>query len=162
MSGAYSVDLQERVVAAVVKGCCLPDRRQRSSELARPSASEHGVWVGGLFGNDLQHVPVLYDFSVLIDPEDIGSRPRMVPRPLLPTMQDYVVAFGDDPKDLDFLAGVLAGRFLEVVDETLLAVADARIVLDILGSRVLLDRLARLALIEHQVIEGGDLMFVAL
>ena len=52
------------------------------------------------------------------------------------------------------LPGYSARHPLEVLDERLLAVADVRVVLDVLRTGVPLDRLARPAVVEHQVVEG--------
>src|SRR5207244_2711530 len=66
-----------------------------------------------------------------------------------------------DALELDALARVVAGGLLEIVDETLLAVGDAGVVLDVLRTGVSLDCLGRAALIEHQVVESDHIPFVA-
>ena len=78
----------------------------------------------------MQHVPVLYDLAVVVQPEDVDSGPGMIAGPFLPAVQHHVVAFGDQALELDALAGIVAGRLLEIVDEALFAVGDTRIVLN--------------------------------
>ena len=62
-------------------------------------------------------------------------------------MQHDVVAFGDHALELDALARILARGLLEIIDETLLAVGDSGVVLDVLVAGVALERLARPALV---------------
>jgi hypothetical protein len=77
-------------------------------------------------------------------------------------MKDHVIAFGDHPFEFHSLAGVIASGFLEICDEPFFAISDTRIVLDVLLSRILLDRLPRATLIEHQVVESHHVLLVAL
>ena len=77
-------------------------------------------------------------------------------------MQHNVVTFSDHPLELNELAGVLAGHPLEIVYEPLLAASDMRIVLDVLGADIAVDRFRGATLVEHEVIECSDVLLVAL
>ncbi len=46
------------------------------------------------------------DFAVVIEPKNINACPIGVPWPLLITMQDHVVAFGNHPLEVDTLAWI--------------------------------------------------------
>jgi len=98
---------------------------------------------------------VLDDLAVGIEPEDVDPGPGVVAGPMLPAVQHHEIAFGDHAHEFDALARVLAGRFLEVIDEGLLAVADPWIVLDVMGPDLALNGLARARLIEHQAGRNG-------
>jgi hypothetical protein len=63
---------------------------------------------------------------------------------------------------MDALAGIIARHSLEVLNEALLAVPDGGVVLDICLADVLLDRLPRPALVEHQIVEGDRALLVLL
>ena len=86
---------------------------------------------------------MLDDLAVVVEPEDVDAGVLVVAGPGLVAVQDDEVALGDHPLELDSLARVLRRHPLEVVDERLLAVADLRVVLDVLGTGVALDGLAR-------------------
>jgi hypothetical protein len=105
---------------------------------------------------------VLDNFPVVVEPKDIDSRVIIVPWPLLMTMQHDVVAISEGTFELNSLARVLGGHPLEVLDKRLFAVGDIWVVLNVSIAGILLDRLARLALIKHQVIEGLRISFVLL
>jgi hypothetical protein len=115
-----------------------------------------------VIGRDLQHVPVLHDLALIIEAEDVDSGPQMITGPILATMKDHVIAFGDHPFEFHSLAGVIASGFLEICDEPFFAISDTRIVLDVLLSRIPLDRLPRATLIEHKVVESHHVLLVAL
>src|SRR5262249_20058381 len=85
----------------------------------------------------------------------------MVAGPMLAAVQHHEIALRNHAHELDVLAGIVLGRLLEVSDESLLAVADARIVLDIVCAHIALDGFARPRLIEHQVVELGHGALVA-
>ena len=103
---------------------------------------------------------MLDDFAILGQAKDINSGPVMVARPVLVTMEDDIVVFGDDLPEFNAFARIIARRRLEIVDEALLSVGDARIVLDVLRAGKFFHGLSRLALIEHQVVEGDHVSFV--
>ena len=105
---------------------------------------------------------MLDDLAVGVDAEDVDAGVVVVAGPALVAMEDDEVAFGDRTLELDALARILARHLLEVVDERLLAVGDVRVVLDVLGARVALDRLARTAVVEHQLVERPGVALVAL
>ncbi|MDB5860758.1 MAG: hypothetical protein JWQ76_4447 [Ramlibacter sp.] len=77
------------------------------------------------------------------------------------TVEDHVRAFGNHALEVDPLAWERARHPLEVVDEGFLAVADARVVLDIRCAGMSLDRLPGPAVVEHQLIEREDVLLVA-
>ncbi len=62
------------------------------------------------------------DFAVVIEPKNINACPIGVPWPLLITMQDHVVAFGNHPLEVDTLARIVLGHLREGGDESLLAI----------------------------------------
>ena len=124
--------------------------------------SEHAVGIDALIGHDLQDVPVFDDFALSIEAEDVHSGPDVITGPILAAMKDHVVAFGDYVFEFHELAGVIACGFLEISDEAFLAVGDAGIVLDVLLACVPLDRIARAAPVEHQVVESHDVLLIAL
>lgn len=114
-----------------------------------------------MFGHTLQHVPVLHNLAILIEPEDVDACPVCVSGPLLKAVQDDAAALGNYALEVNALAWILLSRPREVCDEPLFAIGDVRIVLDVHVARVLFDSLGGLALIEHQVI-GGILQWLAL
>ena len=59
-----------------------------------PASSEHRIRVRRLVRNPLQHVPVLDDFSVVVQSKDIDSRPLAIIRPVLETVEDEEMVFG--------------------------------------------------------------------
>jgi hypothetical protein len=76
-------------------------------------------------------------------------------------MKHHVVAFRNGAHEVDALARVLLRHPLEVLDECLLAIGHAGIVLniDITGERG--DRFRRPTLIEHEVVEGHGGLLVS-
>lgn len=101
------------------------------------------------------------DFSVVIEPKNINACLIGVPWPLLVTMQDHVVAFGNHPLEVDTLAWIVLGHLREGGFHRLLAISHRRVMLDIDRSCVALHRFGRLALIEHQIIERCHRLLVA-
>src|SRR6267142_3751819 len=118
-------------------------------------ALEHCVAVSRGIWHNLQHVPVLDDFAIVIQAKNIHTRPVsvFVGRPLLMAMQNHVVAFGENSFEVHMLARVLLRHPLEVRNEGFLAIRDVRIVLPVYSARVSLDRLSRLASVEHEVVK---------
>ena len=57
--------------------------------------------------DELEDIPVFDDFAVVIEPKNINACPIGVPWPLLITMQDHVVAFGNHPLEVDTLAWIV-------------------------------------------------------
>src|ERR1700730_17110065 len=103
---------------------------------------------------------MLDDLAVVSEPKDVDPGRIAITRPVLPAMQHDKISVGDDVPELDALAGIIASRLLEIVDEPLLAVGHAGIVLDVFGPDEAIDGLPRAALIEHQVVEGDDVLLV--
>jgi hypothetical protein len=104
---------------------------------------------------------VFDDFAVVIEPKNINACPIGVPWPLLITMQDHIVSFGNHPLKLDTLAWIVLCHLREVRDESLLAISNRGIMLEIGLSCVSLDCLGGLTLIEHQIIELRHRLLVA-
>jgi hypothetical protein len=69
---------------------------------------------------------MLDDLSVVVQPKNIDARPDVVAWPILPAVQNNVIAFGDHALELDALAGIVARSIFEIIDETLLAVGNIR------------------------------------
>src|SRR3954471_24705172 len=90
---------------------------------------EHGVGVLRGLRHALQHVPVLDDLAVRVEAEDVYTRPRAIAGTVLEAVQPHVVSFGDHPLELDALSRILGRHPSEVVNESLLPVANPRIVL---------------------------------
>ena len=124
--------------------------------------SEHTVGVLGFTWNNLQHVPMFHDFTVVIQAENVDPSPNVITRPVLTTVQHNVITFRDDTHELDALARILPRRLLEIRDEPFFAVRYAGIVLDVGSAGIPLDSVARAALVKHQVIERDDVPLVAL
>ena len=87
----------------------------------------------------MQHIPVLNDLSVVIQPEDVDPCPVAVLWPVLVAVKDHEVVVRQDPAELHALAWILARHSFEVLDEGLLPVCHDGIVLDVRCSNVRLD-----------------------
>ena len=124
-----------------MEGECRGGRKEREEEGRDGRSLRH----------DLQHIPVLDDLAVVVQPENVDTRPGMVAWPVLPAVQDDKVAFGDSADEIDALVGELTSCVLKVIDKGLLAIAHARIVLDVFCTNVALDGVTRTRLIEHQI-----------
>jgi hypothetical protein len=96
---------------------------------------------------------MLHDFAILIKSKDVDPCIVFVSRPLLVTMEDHLIFFRYRSFEVRPFARILRAHSLEILDERFLAVRDMRVVLYVLITRVLLDGLTRLTLIEHQIIE---------
>src|SRR5688500_19939178 len=103
---------------------------------------------------------MLHDLAVVIQAENINARPITVARPLLQAMEDDILALRDHSREVDALARIFPRHARKVVDESLLAVGHAGIVLNIDVPDVSLDRFGGLALIELQVVESRYGLFV--
>src|SRR5262249_45729916 len=123
------------------------------SALPRDRILEHRIRVRRRVRDALEHVPVLDDLAIIVEPEDIDAGPVAIARPLLVTVQHDELALGDRALELDALARVLTRHALEVIDEGLLTVRDAGIVLGIRRARKADYRFGRIALVEHQIVE---------
>ena len=110
----------------------------------------------------MQHVPVLDDLAGGIETEDVNPCPVVIARPMLEAVKDDEFVLGDHVPELDPLAGVLARHPLEIFDERVLAVADPGVVLRVRRADVAGDRLFGLALVEHEVVESGRIVLVAI
>ena len=97
---------------------------------------------------------MLNDLAILIEAEDIDPGPIVVAGPLLVTVQHNVISLCNDSFELHAFPRVLQRHAGKVLDERFLAVRYCGVVLDVQISSILLDGLLRLALIEHQVVEG--------
>jgi hypothetical protein len=126
-----------------------------------PRALKHSIRVRGVARDHLQYVPVLHNLTLFVQAENIYPCPKMVVRPVLPTVQDHIIALSDHSLELHALAGIFAGGFLKIGDESLFAVSHARIVLDIGCPGIPLDGLAGATFIEHEVVERHHVPLVA-
>jgi hypothetical protein len=105
---------------------------------------------------------MLNDLSIGVETENVDARPRPIARPILIAVENYVIAFSDYTLDLHFFARILSSHTDEVVNECLLSVADARIVLDILVTDITLDCISRARLVEHEFVKSLGVSLVAL
>ena len=121
---------------------------------------EHTVVVRALIRQDLQHIPVLDDFSIIIQPKDIDTGIFQSLGPNLVAMQNDVLTVYKRTFHLNALAGILLGHLLEISDECILAVPYMRIVLDVLRASICGDRVSGAAIVEHHLIERDDIGFV--
>ena len=128
----------------------------------RSQSSEHRVLICRDGRHLLQNVPVLDDPAIVIEPEDIDASPLAVAWPVLIAVQHNECAVREHPSKLDALAGIFLGHPGEVVNEGILAISHHRVVLRVGGTDESLDCLRWLGPVEHQVVEVGDLTFVAL
>ena len=71
--------------------------------------SEHAVRIRRAFRRDLQHVPVLYNLSRVIQPENVDANPITIAGPFLQAMQRHVIALGDDAFEMNALAWITPG-----------------------------------------------------
>jgi hypothetical protein len=99
-------------------------RKRRSARSTRPSSRGHRVAVRGFCRNDLQHVPVLDDLALVVEPEDVYPRPVRLPGPRLEAVEDHVRPLGDRSLHVDALVGELRRHALEERDERHLAVGE--------------------------------------
>ena len=118
-----------------------------------PGAScvpEHGVRVGGGLGNPLEHVPVLNNLSLVIEPKKIETGPIAISGPVLKAMQDDVVIFGQHSPELNALA-----RYSRAMRSKYSMNASfprrPSVVLGVGRANMATYRFGRLALIEHQI-----------
>lgn len=124
------------------------------------SGLEHPVIVRRLGRDHLQRIPVFDDPAFLVKAEDVDTRVILV-RPHLMAVQYDEFAVCEYSLELDALARVVSCHLVEVVNESLLAVADVGVVLPVLLAAVAFDGFARLATVEHEVVKSDDVGFVA-
>ena len=124
---------------------------------------EHRVRIFRFRRDYLKHVPVLDDLSIGVKPKYIDACPVTicVCRPHLVAVQHNVIAFRNDTLEGDVLSWVFPGHALEILDKRLFAIRYVRVVLGVGRSRVAFNRFARLALIEHHVVEVHDRFLVS-
>ena len=96
---------------------------------------------------------MLDNLSIIVKSKYIDTRKVVVARPLLVTVQHNEITLGYCTHEVDFFAGVLRGHSLKVFDECFFSISDFGIVLDVSVTDILIDRLARLTLVEHQVVK---------
>ena len=89
----------------------------------------------GFFRHGLGDVPVLNDFAVVVEAEDVNHRFAALVRGVLAVdVDDNEVAFRHDALDVGVRLRVLLEEGAEGINERLAAVGHARIVLDVGGS----------------------------
>ncbi len=108
----------------------------------------------------MQLVPVLNNPAPFVDAEDFDSSQVTIAGPMLKAVKHYKIAIRDDAFELRTFPRILGSHSRELLDEGLLAIGRARIVLNIDVTDILLYGFGRFALIEHQVVEGYDIPFV--
>ena len=84
----------------------------------------------------MQHIPVLHDLAVRVQPKNVNAGPVAIVRPMLMTVEDHEIAVGENPSKLDMLSRVVARHALEILDECVLAVRDGWVVLRVRVSDV--------------------------
>jgi len=72
----------------------------------------------------LQHIPVLDDLSVRIEPKDVDAGPVTLTRPPLKAVHDNELSLCESPLEFDTLSWILACHPFEVLDECFLAISD--------------------------------------
>lgn len=100
------------------------------------------------------------DPTFLIDANDIDAGVVVIARPVLMAMEDHMMPLGDNPLEGHALLWAVGGHAGEVVDKSIFAVGNMWIVLGVDSPDISIGGLARLALIEHQSIEGHSLRLV--
>jgi hypothetical protein len=103
---------------------------------------------------------MLDNLAVLVQAKYVHPCPILIAGPLLVTVQDNVISFGDHSFKRHTLSGELSSHSGEVLNECFLAVCHARVVLDVHITGVSLESLSRLALIKHQIVESSYRSFV--
>lgn len=114
-----------------------------------------------MLGDDLQHIPMLNDLPLIVEPENIDSRVIVVSGPVLGAMKNDILVLCHDPLYLDSFARPFASHALEIVNEALLSGFHMRIVLDVLVPSEARDGLGGPACVEHQFVEGDHIRLVA-
>ena len=122
---------------------------------------KHTVLIGRIFRNDLQRVPVLDDFSLLINSEYIYSRVVVIAVPVLKAMDNNISSLCQDPLYLDALPRPLPGHAFKICYESLFPRFHMRVVLYVLNSDKPIDGFGRTTFIEHQLIKGDHILFIA-
>jgi hypothetical protein len=92
---------------------------------------------------------MLNDLTASIQAENVNASPSVPAGPFLPAMQDLQVSLRNYSDELNSLVWVFAGGDLKKVDESLLAIRYAGVVLDVISADVPFDCLAGPTLIEH-------------
>ena len=116
----------------------------------------------GFFRHGLGDVPVLNDFAVVVEAEDVNHRFAAFLRGVLAVdVDDDQIVLRHDALDVGVRLRVLLEEGAEGINERLAAVGHARIVLDVGLGDVFFDRLVQLVLIEGEFVEGDDVFLVA-
>ncbi len=102
----------------------------------RQKPSKHRIVVCCVTRNDLQHIPMFHDLTVIIKPENIHAGIVVIAGPVLMAMQDHEIALGDCAFERYAFSRILAGHALEVVDKRLFTIGDMGIVLGIVGTGI--------------------------
>jgi len=88
-------------------------RRSRCSHLAhtknKGAPLEHRIRVRRFFWDNLEHVPVLNDLSVCIQPKNVYTGPITVFGPFLMAMQHHIVSLRNHSLERNPLTGILFG-----------------------------------------------------
>ena len=103
---------------------------------------------------------MLHDFTGAVASEDIYCRIVIASRPVLTAVNDNKVALGDSAFYIDVFAGKLACHSFEISNKPCPAAFDMRIMLNVIITDITLHSSARLAIIEHQLVESDDVRLV--
>ena len=138
-------------------------RGNRLSEDRRP---ERRRSVGLRIADELEHIPVLGRLAFLVHPEDVDDCHPVVVGIVVDEVVEHAVGVHvvtDGDGAVVHEAGVLVLRrdLREVVDDPLGPVLEQGIVLDVIGTRVLLDRFLRPLLVDHHLVPSDDVFQVA-
>src|ERR1700722_667015 len=151
---------------------------QRTGRIGRFSRSEHSVRVGARnirrdhwyrvfrVANELQGVPMFDCPAAGIHLVDVDAGDPRILRVVIEEIQKvdvrpYIVADGDDTVDDDAGPGAFPRDLGEELSQRDRTVCDQRVVLDISGADEFFRAFFRLLRVDHQIIEGEDIVLVA-
>jgi hypothetical protein len=105
---------------------------------------------------------MLNDFASVIESKNVYASPIAIAGPLLITVQDDEIAFGEDAFEMHALARIFVCHSREVFDESRFAVRDGGVMLNVSIACIFFDCFGGLTLIEHQIIKSHYIFFVLL
>lgn len=121
---------------------------------------KHTVRIRKNFGEDLEYVPVLNDFTGEITPKDVDRSIVVASWPGLIAVNDDQVALGHGTFYLHVFARKLACHSLEVGNKPICATLDMWIMLNVIIAYIPFHGLARLAIVEHQIVKSDDIRLI--
>ena len=105
---------------------------------------------------------MFHNFAVVIEPEDVDPGPIAFPWPFCMHVHDHVIALSDHPHDMRPLSRIRLRHADKVLNERLLPICHARIMLNVQLPDLPRDCFGGLTLVEHQIIELQHGFFVPL